>query len=95
MHVYGDLHWFPRDDKLQTPPGPEGSNGSSGFGRRGVADVGRLHSLSASSLKISFKLKLLQLLSTGNLNKLPVVVIIIKVHEKVGGVIFISSLQPF
>ena len=45
LHVYGDLHWFPRDDKLQTPPGPEGSNGSSGFERRGVADVGRLHSL--------------------------------------------------
>ena len=44
LYVYGDLHWFPRDDKLRTPPGPEGSNGSSGFGRRGVADVGRLHS---------------------------------------------------
>lgn len=44
LHVYGDLHWFSRDDKLQTPPGPEGSNGSSGFGCRDVADVGRLHS---------------------------------------------------
>ncbi len=50
LHVYGDLHWFPRDDKLQTPPGPEGSNGSSGFGRRGVAGVGRLHRHSASIL---------------------------------------------
>lgn len=41
--LYGDLHWFPRDDKLQTPPGLEGSNGSSGFGCRGVAGVGHLH----------------------------------------------------
>ena len=24
----GDLRRFPRDDSLQTPPGPEGSNGS-------------------------------------------------------------------
>ena len=39
----GDLHWFPRDDKPQTPPGPEGSNGSGGFGCRGDAGVGRLH----------------------------------------------------
>lgn len=30
-------NWFPRDDKLRTPPGPEGSNGSNDFGRRGVA----------------------------------------------------------
>jgi len=38
----GDSHWFPRDDKLRTPPGPEGSNGSDGFGCRGVAGVDRL-----------------------------------------------------
>ncbi len=38
----GDPHWFPRDDTLRTPPGPEGSNGSSGLGRRGVAGVDRL-----------------------------------------------------
>ncbi len=25
---YGGLRRFPRDDSLQTPPGPEGSNGS-------------------------------------------------------------------
>lgn len=37
-HVYGGSHGFPRDDILQTPPGPEGSNGSGRFVRRGVAD---------------------------------------------------------
>jgi len=41
LRVYGGLHRFPRDEKLQTPPGPEGSNGSSGLGCRGVAGVGR------------------------------------------------------
>ncbi len=44
----GDLHWFPRDDTLRTPPGPEGSNGSSGLGRRGVAGVDRLQYISLS-----------------------------------------------
>ena len=29
--------WFSRDDSLQTPPGPEGSNGSERFGCRDVA----------------------------------------------------------
>lgn len=31
------LPWSPRDDTLRTPLGPEGSNGSNGFVRRGVA----------------------------------------------------------
>jgi len=41
----GGPHRFPRDDKLQTPPGPEGSNGSSGLGRRGAAGAGCLQTL--------------------------------------------------
>ena len=35
--------WFPRNDYLQTPPGPEGSNGSSAIVCRGVAIEGRHH----------------------------------------------------
>ena len=32
-------YWSPRGDILQTPPGPEGSNGSSRLERRGVAGM--------------------------------------------------------
>jgi len=38
----GESRWSPRNDSLQTPPGPEGSNGSNGFVCRGVAGVIRL-----------------------------------------------------
>jgi len=43
LEVSGGLCWSPRDDKLWTPSGPEGSSGSSGLGRRGVAGAGHLH----------------------------------------------------
>ena len=39
---YGDPYRSLRNEKLQTPPGPEGSNGSSGFVCRGVAGRGHL-----------------------------------------------------
>ena len=35
--IYGDPRRSPRDEKLSTPSGLEGSSGSSGFGCRGVA----------------------------------------------------------
>ncbi len=41
FELYGDPHRFSRGDKLRTPPGLEGSNGSSGLGCRDVADVDR------------------------------------------------------
>jgi len=40
----GGLCWSPRDKKLWTPSGLEGSSGSSGFERRGVAGAGHLFS---------------------------------------------------
>ena len=40
----GESRWSPRNDTLRTPPGPEGSNGSTGLVCRGVADVIRLPS---------------------------------------------------
>lgn len=40
--LFGGQHWSLRDDMLQTPPGPEGSNGSDRFGRRSQAGVGCL-----------------------------------------------------
>ena len=42
---YGDLCWSPRNDKLLTPSGPEGSSGSSGLVCRGVAGTGCLQYL--------------------------------------------------
>ncbi len=38
--LYGDPCWSPRNDQLRTPPGPEGSNGSSDIVCRGVAGRG-------------------------------------------------------
>ena len=35
---YGGFRWFPRNNKLSTWSGPEGSSHSSGFMCRGVAD---------------------------------------------------------
>jgi len=40
---YGDPCWSLRNDRLRTPPGPEGSNGSSYIMCRGVADRGSHH----------------------------------------------------
>jgi len=57
LQYSGDSHWFPRDDKLRTPPGPEGSNGSNGLGCRGVADVDRLQ-FDSSPHCISLRLQL-------------------------------------
>ncbi len=37
---YGVPYRHSRGDKLPTPSGPEGSSGSSGFGRRDVAGAG-------------------------------------------------------
>lgn len=42
----GGPAWSPRNNSLQTPPGPEGSNGSSIIVCRGVAGLGHLQSKS-------------------------------------------------
>ncbi len=43
MIVHGGPRRFLRDDQPQTPPGPEGSNGSGAVGCRRGAGAGRLH----------------------------------------------------